>query len=68
VLAVAVLLFFPLYFQDVNASFASGSIAHDQVGNELTRWNALHWIRTAIGTAAFVAAALGHRRAAAGDK
>jgi hypothetical protein len=57
-LAVAVLVPFPLYFQAVNASFEAGTIAHDAVGAELARWATWHWVRTAIGVAAFVAGAL----------
>ena len=57
-LAVAVLVPFPLYFQAVNASFEAGTIAHDAVGAELARWAAWHWMRTASGVAAFVAGAL----------
>jgi hypothetical protein len=63
-LAFAVLVPFPLYFQSVNASFEAGTIAHDAVGPELARWAAWHWTRTAIGLVAFVAGvlALGDRR------
>jgi hypothetical protein len=57
-LAVAVLIAYPLYFQTVNASFAERTIALDQVAAELGRWAAWHWLRTAIGGAAFVAALL----------
>jgi len=63
VLAVVILAFFPVYFQDVNASFAAGTIPLDQVPTELARWSALHWVRTAIGVGAFVAAVLGHSQA-----
>lgn len=61
-LALAVLATFPLYFRDVNASFAAGTIAHDRVARELAVWGAWHWIRTAIGVGAFAAAMLGVRR------
>jgi hypothetical protein len=61
-LAIGVLATFPLYFQDVNAQFAAGTIASDRVAAELRRWSAWHWVRTAIGTAAFVAALLGCTR------
>jgi hypothetical protein len=60
-LAIAVLAAFPLYFRDVNASFAAATIARDRIAEELTRWAAWHWMRTAIGAAAFAAAALGLR-------
>lgn len=63
-LALAVLLPFPIYFRDVNASFAAATIAPDQVGEELARWAAWHWFRTALGIGAFVAAVLAVRRTA----
>lgn len=64
-LALAVLLPFPIYFRDVNASFAGATIAPDQVGEELARWAAWHWLRTVLGIGAFVAAVLAVRRAVA---
>jgi hypothetical protein len=66
VLALAVLVPFPIYFRDVNASFAVASIGSGWVGEELARWAAWHWIRTALGMGAFVAAVLAVRRTAAG--
>jgi hypothetical protein len=67
-LAFAVLVPFPLYFQAVNASFADGTIAHDALPGELGRWAAWHWGRTALGVGAFVAGllALGDVRRAEG--
>ena len=64
VLAVGVLVPFPLYFQDVNASFAAGTIPLEQVGGELARWAAWHWLRTAIGMGAFAAAVVAVGRTA----
>jgi hypothetical protein len=64
-LALAVLVPFPIYFRDVNASFAAATIAPDQVGEELARWAAWHWFRTVLGIGAFVAAVLAVRRTAA---
>ena len=58
-LAIAVLLMFPLYFRDANASFATGTIARDAVPTELRRWGSWHWTRTAMGVAAFAAAVRG---------
>lgn len=58
-LAVAILLAFPVYFQAVNASFATGSIPPDRVAGELARWASYHWVRTAIGIVAFAAAMRG---------
>jgi hypothetical protein len=61
VLAAAILVMFPLYFRDVNASFSARTIAPDRVAAELGRWATWHWIRTAMGVAAFAAALLGLR-------
>ncbi len=58
VLALAVLAAFPLYFREVNASFAAGTTGLDRVPEELARWAAWHWARTAIGVGAFGAAVL----------
>jgi hypothetical protein len=61
VLTLAVLAAFPLYFQDVNAHFAAGTIARDSVATELAAWAWWHWLRTTLGASAFVAATLGVR-------
>jgi hypothetical protein len=67
-LAVVVLLSFPIYFRDVNASFATGTIAVDAVPGELARWARWHWCRTALGVAACVSAVVGiGRRASVPD-
>ncbi|HJQ82831.1 MAG TPA: hypothetical protein VKA21_02055 [Candidatus Binatia bacterium] len=63
VLAVAILVMFPLYFQGVNASFAAGTIPVDGVGAELARWARWHWCRTVLAIVAAVAAVAGVRRA-----
>lgn len=63
VLSVAVLAAFPLYFQEVNASFAEATISLDRVGGELARWGRWHWLRTVIGIAAFAAAVIGAEEA-----
>lgn len=55
-LTAGVLAVFPLYFQEVNASFATGVIPLDRVGPELARWAAWHWFRVALGVAAFATA------------
>lgn len=62
VLAVSVLAAYPMYFRDVNASFAAGTIAVDAVADELARWAAWHWMRIAIGIAAFMAALVAVRQ------
>ena len=60
-LTVGVLAVFPLYFQDVNASFEKATIAPGDVPAELGRWAEWHWTRTALAIAAFAAAVLGVR-------
>jgi hypothetical protein len=57
-LAVGVLLMYPLYFQEANASFVARTIASAAVPAELARWAAWQWVRVALGAAAFVAATL----------
>lgn len=63
-LAVGVLAAFPLYFEDANAAFASGSLPLDAVPDELTRWARWHWARCALSGSAFLAALLGLRERA----
>lgn len=53
-LTVAVLLTFPIYFKQANASFESGSIPEESVGDELRRWATWHWARTLVALLAFV--------------
>jgi len=60
-LTVGVLAAFPLYFQDVNASFEKATIAPADVPAELGRWAEWHWVRTVLAIAAFAAAVLGIR-------
>lgn len=60
-LSLAVLAMFPLYFERANTSFETGTIAPAHVPAELARYAGWHWLRTAIGTAAFAAAVLGLR-------
>jgi hypothetical protein len=63
-LAIAVLAFFPLYFQATNESFATGTVDRARLADELVRYAWLHGLRTAAGTAAFAAAVAGVRRTA----
>ncbi len=44
-----------------NASFAAGTIPHEALADELTRWAAWQWARTLLQIAAFAAALLGLR-------
>ena len=55
-LVVAVLAVFPIYFQQVNTSFAAATIALDRVPAELRRWSSWHWARTIVAMTAFIAA------------
>jgi hypothetical protein len=64
-LSVAVLAMFPIYFEAANASFESATVPAADLPAVLARYSAWHWIRTVIGTAAFVAAVLGLRVEAA---
>ena len=57
-LSVLILVSFPLYFKDVNASFAEATIEPQSVPSELARWSRWHWGRTGIAQAAFVATIL----------
>lgn len=53
ILALGVLLAFPLYFQKANSSFERASLAEDELPAELRRWAQWHWVRTVLATAAF---------------
>ncbi len=53
ILGLAVLAVFPIYFQRVNTSFRTGSIAIDRVQSELQQWSRWHWGRTTLALAAF---------------
>lgn len=65
VLTVTLVAMFPLLFQRVNASFATGTIAVEDVPAALGRWAAWHWVRTAISVAALAMALLACWRAMA---
>jgi hypothetical protein len=56
--SVGVLAAFPLYFQKANASFATGSISHERLPEELRRWSRWHWARTGLALVAFAFAAI----------
>ena len=56
---------FPLYFESANASFAAAPLPAEHLASELSRWSALHWVRTVLSIAAFgaaLAACLGESR------
>jgi hypothetical protein len=54
-LAVLAAIGFFVYFEDVNASFAAGSIPVDAVPAALAGWARWHWVRVAVLGASFVA-------------
>ena len=55
--SLAVLVVFPLYFQQANAGFRTGHIRTRTVAHELLVWSRWHWLRTALSLGAFGAAA-----------
>ena len=61
VLSLFVLVSFPLYFRDANASFAEATIELDDVPKELRRWERWHWIRTIVASLAFIVSILAER-------
>ena len=54
---LAFIIFF-VYFKKANASFASQSLTHDELGPELSRWAGWHWVRTIFVILALVASAI----------
>lgn len=62
VLAIAVLLTFPIYFKAANASFEAATLATDEVGVALQDWATWHWRRTLVAIGSFASALLGVRR------
>jgi hypothetical protein len=63
-LSIAVLAMYAAYFKDVNASFVARSIGVSEVSAELRTWAAWQWVRTGVGTGAFLAGLLAVVRAA----
>jgi hypothetical protein len=60
-LIVAVILMFPIYFQQVNESFAAATIPPGDLHDELARWAMWHRVRTVLSVAALVLASLAPR-------
>lgn len=52
-LALAMLVIYFAYFKGANESFKSGAVGVDGLADELKRWASWHWLRVAIGSAAF---------------
>ena len=59
VLAAAVAAVYPLYFTSANAALAGGALGASEITAELQRWRIWHWVRTAAGVLAFLAALRG---------
>jgi len=59
-LCVAALIIFLIYFRKANTSFADRSLTNADLGAELARWSAWHWLRTVIVIAAFTASLIAY--------
>ena len=57
-LSVAAVSTFFVYFREVNAAFAAGSLGADEVAAELTRWASWHRWRTGMSMVALAAGLL----------
>ncbi len=53
--AVAVILAFPVYFKNANASFTAASVSEEDLPAALGRWARWHWVRVILGVLAFLA-------------
>ncbi|MFY9224448.1 MAG: hypothetical protein WAQ98_17375 [Blastocatellia bacterium] len=60
-LNILILLLYPIYFKQVNASFVAGTIDLNNVSQELINWGLWQWVRTFLGTSAFFMAVLALR-------
>jgi anthrone oxygenase-like protein len=56
VLAMGVMITYPLFFAATNATFIRGGLSDAAVRSLLDRWVIWHWIRTGLGSLSFVAA------------
>ncbi len=66
-LAVAILLAFPLFFKAANASFAEATLKPDEVAPALRTWASWHLGRTLVALVAFVCAGLAFRQGGAAE-
>jgi hypothetical protein len=56
--ALCVMVSYPVFFADANASFIAGGLSNSAVRALLDKWTLWHWGRTLLGLAGFVAATL----------
>ena len=59
VLCFVTLAIFFIYFKKANQSFADQSLQPEELGAELARWSAWHWVRTVLILAALGASLVG---------
>lgn len=58
IITLVMLAIYFAYFKGANDSFKSGSVGLDGFSRELEKWAKWHWIRVALGVAAFFASLL----------
>jgi hypothetical protein len=58
VCALCVMVSYPVFFAEANASFIAGGLSDSAVRALLDKWVVWHWGRTILGLAGFVAAVL----------
>ena len=56
VLAIGVMITYPLFFAATNATLIRGGLSDAEVRSLLDRWAIWHWTRTGLGSLSFVAA------------
>ncbi len=56
--ALCVMVSYPIFFAEANASFIAGGLSDSAVRALLDKWVVWHWARTLLGLAGFVAAIL----------
>src|SRR5262252_5776101 len=54
--AIGVMVTYPLFFAETNASFERGGLSDSAVRSLLDRWATWHWIRTGLGIVGFITA------------
>ncbi|MBN8723014.1 MAG: DUF1772 domain-containing protein [Acidobacteria bacterium] len=55
---IFILLLYPIYFKQANASFAAATIDLNNVSQKLINWGMWQWVRTFLGISAFFVAVL----------
>jgi hypothetical protein len=56
--ALLVMVTYPVFFAEANASFIAGSLSDSAIRALLDKWAVWHWARTLLGLIGFVAATL----------